>query len=110
VRNLELDARATLVLHDSRPGYEVCGTSIAGTVEIVRPPHAQELVDDVHARYLLPDAATDPRVAGYLDSDDVALRLTPRSSVVWDVRGSEASEVVRANGWALPLQTTEPRA
>ena len=36
VRNLERDPRATLVLHDSRPGFEVCGASIAGTVEIVR--------------------------------------------------------------------------
>ena len=32
VRNLERDPRATLVLHDSRPGFEVCGVSIAGTV------------------------------------------------------------------------------
>jgi hypothetical protein len=30
VRNLEGDPRATLVLHDSRPGYEVCGASIVG--------------------------------------------------------------------------------
>jgi hypothetical protein len=40
VWNLERDPRATLVLHDSRPGCEVCGTSIAGRVEIVRPPDA----------------------------------------------------------------------
>ena len=32
VRNLERDARATFVLHDSRPGFEVCGASIVGTV------------------------------------------------------------------------------
>jgi hypothetical protein len=110
VRNLDLDSRATLVLHDSRPGYEVCGASIAGMVEIVRPPGAQELVDVVHARYLLPESAGDPMVAGYLASDDVALRLTPTFSVTWDERRSEAAEVVRTRGWALPLVTTEPRA
>ena len=30
VRNLERDPRATLVLHDSRPGFEVCGVSMTG--------------------------------------------------------------------------------
>jgi nitroimidazol reductase NimA-like FMN-containing flavoprotein (pyridoxamine 5'-phosphate oxidase superfamily) len=29
VRNLGRDARATLVVHDSRPGFEVCGASSA---------------------------------------------------------------------------------
>jgi PPOX class probable F420-dependent enzyme len=110
VRNLEADPRATLVLHDSRPGYEVCGTSIAGTVEIVRAAAARPLVELVHARYLAAESADDASVRAFLDSDDVALRLTPRSSVTWDERGSEAAEVVRARGWALPLVSTDPRA
>jgi PPOX class probable F420-dependent enzyme len=106
VRNLEADPRATLVLHDSRPGYEVCGASIAGIVEIVR---AQPLVDRVHERYLLPQAASDPTVDAFRTLDDVALRLTPTASVTWDERGSEAAEIVRARGWALPLVPTDPR-
>ena len=109
VRNLEADPRATLVLHDSRPGYEVCGASIAGTVEIVRASAAQPLVELVHWRYLARESADDESVHAFLDSDDVALRLTPTSSVTWDERGSEAADVVRARGWALPLLTTEPR-
>ena len=109
VHNLEVDPRATLVLHDSRPGYEVCGVSIAGRVEIVRTPAAQALVDRVHERYLAVQAASDARVAAYLESDDVALRLTPTASVTWDERESEASRVVRERGWALSLLTTEPR-
>jgi general stress protein 26 len=52
VRNLECDDRATLVLHDSRAGCEVCGASIRGRVEIVRPPHAAPLVERVHRRYV----------------------------------------------------------
>jgi PPOX class probable F420-dependent enzyme len=110
VRNLEADPRATLVLHDSRPGYEVCGTSIVGTVEIVRAAAARPLVELVHARYLAAESADDASVRAFLESDDVALRLTPTSSVTWDERGSEAAEVVRARGWALPLVSTDPRA
>jgi len=109
VRNLESDARATLVLHDSRPGYEVCGASIGGTVEIVRAEAARPLVELVHWRYLVADSADDETVCAFLDSDDVALVLTPTNSVTWDERGSEAAEVVRARGWGLPLVSTEPR-
>jgi PPOX class probable F420-dependent enzyme len=109
VRNLEADSRATLVLHDSRPGYEVCGASISGTIEVVRPPDARALVGLVHARYLLPESASDPRVAAYIESDDVALRLRPSSSTTWDERSSDAAKVVRERGWALPLVTTDPR-
>jgi PPOX class probable F420-dependent enzyme len=109
VRNLETDPRATLVLHDSRPGYEVCGASIVGTVEIVRASAARPLVELVHWRYLAAESADEESVRAFLDSDDVALRLTPSASVTWDERGSEAAEVVRARGWALPLVSTEPR-
>lgn len=110
VRNLEADPRATLVLHDSRPGYEVCGATIVGTVEIVRSAAARPLVELVHWRYLDAASADEDSVRAFLESDDVALVLTPTSSVTWDERGSDAAEVVRARGWALPLVPTEPRA
>jgi PPOX class probable F420-dependent enzyme len=109
VRNLAADPRATLLLHDSRPGYEVCGASITGTVEIVRGPAARPLVELVHRRYLVAESADDASVRAFLDSDDVALLLTPTTSVTWDERDSEAAEVVRARGWGLPLVPTGPR-
>jgi PPOX class probable F420-dependent enzyme len=109
VRNLTADGRATLVLHDSRAGYEVCGASIAGSVEIVSQPLARELVDLVHWRYLAVDAAGDADVLSYLESDDVVLRFTPMTAVTWDERASDAARVVRERGWALPLVSTEPR-
>src|SRR5439155_799528 len=56
VRNLELDPRATLVVHDSRPGFEVCGASLVGRVQIVRSDAARPLADAV--------ARVDERVAG----------------------------------------------
>ena len=109
LRNLERDPRATLVLHDSRPGYEVCGASITGTIEIVRGAHAEPLVALVHERYLASEALADPTVRGFLASDDVVLRLEPTSALTWDERGSDAAHVVRERGWALPLVSTDPR-
>jgi PPOX class probable F420-dependent enzyme len=109
LRNLERDARATLLLHDSRPGYEVCGASISGTIEVVKPPDARALVDLVHGRYLAAAAANDTSVLAYLESDDVALLFTPSAAVTWDERESDAARAVRARGWALPLVPTGPR-
>jgi PPOX class probable F420-dependent enzyme len=111
VRNLEGDPRATLVLHDSRPGYEVCGASIVGSIEVVRSPAAQSLIDRVQGRYVATEAATDdPTALSFLESDDVALRFTPVSAFTWDHRESEGSRILRSHGWARALVTTEPRA
>ena len=110
VRNLQTDPRATLVVHDSRPGFEVCGTSIAGRVEIVQGLEARGLVDRVHGRYVAEGAHEDPAVYEFFVSDDVALRLRPVTALTWDERGSPASEALRARRQALPLVSTDPRS
>jgi PPOX class probable F420-dependent enzyme len=109
VRNLERDPRATLVVHDSRPGFEVCGVSLSGRVEIVRGDAARPLVERVHRRYVAEGSEDDAAVGDFLASDDVALRFRPEHAWTWDERSSEASRALRASGGALPLSPTEPR-
>lgn len=109
VHNLQQDPRATFVLHDSRPGFEICGTSISGKVEIVRGPQALGLVECVHVRYVAAGAAEDYEVREFLASDDVALRLRPSTALTWDERSSPANAALRARGGALRLVTTDPR-
>lgn len=92
VRNLERDARATLVVHDSRPGFEVCGVSIEGSIEIVTGSDAAQLVDRVHRRYVTPSGERLPSARQFLASDDTALRFHPHSALTWDERASLASE------------------
>jgi PPOX class probable F420-dependent enzyme len=107
-RNLERDPRATLCVHDSRPGTEVCGASIRGRVEIVRGRDAAVLVEFVHRRYLTAAAEALPEVAEFVASDDVALVLTPESAWTWDERRNAATDALRSGG-ALPLEPTAPR-
>ncbi len=109
VRNLERDPRATFVLHDSRPGFEVCGASIQGRVELVRGPASAQLVERVHRRYV--DAAGErlPAVAEFLASDDVALRFTPEHAATWDERGSDAARALHDAGAAYQLEPTSSR-
>ncbi len=109
VRNLRRDPRATLVLHDSRPGFEVCGASIRGRVEVVEGAVAGPLIDSVHRRYVTPDGESLPAAGEFLGSDDVALRLMPETGFTWDERGSLAASELRAAGAALALEPTTPR-
>lgn len=109
VHNLERDARATLVLHDSRSGAEVCGVSLRGRVEIVRGEHATPLIRRVHRRYVTVDGLQRPEVVSFLRFDDVVLRFHPEVAVTWDERESAAALVLGAAGEALPLEPTTPR-
>jgi PPOX class probable F420-dependent enzyme len=108
-RNLERDPRATLVLHDSRPGSEVCGASLRGRVEVVRGDQAQPLIRAVHRRYVGDARERLPEVEAFLGSDDVALRFVPETATTWDERGSDAARALRESGLALPLEPTSPR-
>jgi len=109
VENVDRDERATLVVHDSRAGTEICGVSIRGSVELVRGEDASELVDAVHGRYVTPGGLSLPAAAEFLASDDVALLLAPESAFTWDERANPATQALRAAGGALPLLPTTPR-
>jgi PPOX class probable F420-dependent enzyme len=108
VRNLRRDPRATLVLHDSRPGFEVCGASIRGEAELVEGAAATRLVGLVHRRYVAPAGELLPAAQEFLASDDLAIRLLPASAVTWDERASLAARELRLAGAALPLEPTAP--
>jgi PPOX class probable F420-dependent enzyme len=108
VANLRRDDHATLVLHDSRAGTEICGVSIRGRVEVLHGEDARRLVDAVHGRYVAADALVLPAAAEFLASDDVALLLEPESAFTWDERLNPATRALRTSGGALPLAPTSP--
>ena len=109
VRNLRRDPRATLVLHDSRPGFEVCGASIRGRVELVEGDAAKPLVERVHRRYVTPAGELLPAAGEFLASDDLAVRLVPAAAFTWDERASAAARELRDAGAVLPLEPTTSR-
>jgi len=105
-RNVERDPRATLVLHDSRAGCEICGASLRGRVQIVQGAEAAALVERVHRRYVAAEGLALPEVAAFLGGDDVAFRFHPETAVTWDERRSDAAGALRSTGFALPLVPT----
>lgn len=108
VANARRDPRATVMLHDSRPGFEVCGASIVCDASVVDGPAAAPLVELVHRRYLTEEGEALPEVAEFAASDDVALLLRPVRATTWDERASAAAAALREHGGALPLEPTTP--
>jgi PPOX class probable F420-dependent enzyme len=108
VRNVERDPRATLVLHDSRPGFEVCGASLQGRVEVVRGAAAAPLVERVHRRYVTEVGLALREARVFLAGDDLALRFVPELALTWDERANPATAALARAGGALPLQPTTP--
>jgi PPOX class probable F420-dependent enzyme len=108
VDNLRLDARATLMLHDSRPGCEICGACLIGRAEVVSGPDAQPLVALVHRRYLAPGAKQLAPVREFFASDDVALRFRPERAFTWDERQHEAARALAGTDLAYRLEPTSP--
>jgi PPOX class probable F420-dependent enzyme len=109
VSNLRRDSRATLTLHDSRPGYEVCGACLIGRAEVVDGDAATSLVRRVHERYLRPGAAELPAVRAFMACDDAAIRFRPERAFTWDERGREAVQELAGTDLAYRLEPTSPR-
>jgi PPOX class probable F420-dependent enzyme len=108
LRNLQRDDRATLMVHDSRGGFDVRGICLQGRVDLVREPDARELVRRVHRKYVTERGAE--LAAEFLASDDVALVFRPERAFSWDETGSEAARVLREEGEYRPLLPTHPPA
>ena len=106
VANLVRDDRATLTLHDSRPGAEVCGACLVGRADVVRGEEANVWIELVHRRYVRDDGLELPAVREFLGADDVAILFRPERAFTWDERGSEAARVLATSGTAHPLAPT----
>jgi Pyridoxamine 5'-phosphate oxidase len=97
-RNLARDPRATVMIDDSRGGFDLRGITLVGHAEIVEPPQALELNRRIHAKYVTaPGLALEP-VKGYLASDDITIRIVPAKVSSWDLRSTEQGAALLASG------------
>jgi PPOX class probable F420-dependent enzyme len=109
VQNLTRDPRATVVLHDSRPGFEVCGASLRGRAEVVAGRLAKPLIESVHTRYVTAVGLELGEAQEFLSGDDVALVFRPEAASTWDERTNPATVALRQVDGSLPLLPTTPR-
>jgi PPOX class probable F420-dependent enzyme len=109
VQNVTRDPRATVVLHDSRPGFEVCGASLRGRVEVVTGRRAKPLIESVHTRYVTAVGLALTEAQEFLSGDDVALVFRPEAAFTWNERTNPATAALRRVDGGLPLVPTTPR-
>jgi PPOX class probable F420-dependent enzyme len=98
VRNLERDARATVMVHDSPGGVDVRGITLAGRVEIRRGEEAAAAIQAVHLRYVTAAGLATSSVREFLAGDDVILRFVPDRGTSWDSTTSDAARDLRRSG------------
>jgi PPOX class probable F420-dependent enzyme len=102
-RNLERDPRATVMIDDSRGGFDLRGITVVGRAEIVHGDAALELNRRIHAKYVTETGLGLEPVRRYLATDDVTIRVLPERVSSWDLRKTEQYRALAENDEFLPL-------
>jgi PPOX class probable F420-dependent enzyme len=106
-RNVTARPKASLMVDVRKPGAER-GVSAEGRVEVISGNQSQEINQRIHARYMSAAAISDPHIGPVFASfDDVTIRLTPASWIVWDMAVLDAQafggRLGATPGYLLPL-------
>jgi PPOX class probable F420-dependent enzyme len=106
-RNVAARPKASLMVDVRKPGAER-GVSAEGRVEVISGNQSQEINRRIHTRYMSAAAISDPHIGPVFASfDDVTIRLTPASWIVWDMAVLDAQafggRLGATPGYLLPL-------
>lgn len=108
-RNLRRDARAAVMIDDSRGGLDVRGITMVGRAEILSGSDAQAANRRVHLRYVSGNGLAFAEVGEALGSDDVTVRFLPERGASWDLSGHPASRRLLESGDFEPLVPVHTR-
>jgi PPOX class probable F420-dependent enzyme len=97
-RNLQRDRRATVMIDDSKGGFDLRGVTLTCETEIVQAPASLELNRRVHLKYVTEAGLELDPVKRYLATDDVTLRLRPTKISSWDLRNTEQGKALLEEG------------
>ena len=103
ITNLERDARATVMIDDSRGGFDLRGITLTGRAEILRDAEAVSRNRRIHLRYLTERGRDLQPVDRYLATDDVTIRFVPERASSWDLRNTEQNRALTETGAFRPL-------
>lgn len=104
VRNLEREARATVMIDDSRGGFDLRGITLTGRATILQGPEVVSLNREIHLKYLTERGRDLEPVDRYLGTDDVTIRFAPERVSSWDLRSTEQGRAVAEAGEFRPLE------
>ena len=102
-RNLTRDPRATVMIDDSRGGFDLRGITLFGRAELVTGAEALALNHEIHRKYVQDDGLALEPVRTYLSSDDVTVRFHPERVSSWDLRSTPQGQALADTGLYRPL-------
>jgi PPOX class probable F420-dependent enzyme len=97
-KNVVRDPRATVMIDDSRGGFDLRGVTIVGSAEIVEPPESLRLNRKIHRKYVTDRGLDLDPVRGYLSTDDVTIRIRPAKVSAWDLRNTDQGRALAESG------------
>jgi PPOX class probable F420-dependent enzyme len=97
-RNIARDPRATVMIDDSRGGFDLRGVTLVGRAELVEGQAALELNHRIHAKYVTERGLELDPVCSYLATDDVTIRIVPERVSSWDLRSTPQGNALLSTG------------
>jgi len=103
VRNLDRDPRATVMIDDSRGGFDLRGVTLVGEAEVHRAELAREINPRIHSKYVEQEGLALEVVRTYLATDDVTIAFRPERVSSWDLRSTNQGRALSESGLYRPL-------
>jgi hypothetical protein len=103
-RNLERNPSATIMIDDSRVGFDLRGITLVGEAVLDDGPDALMTNREIHLKYLTQAGRDLPDVDRYLSTDDVTIRFRVLRASTWNLRDTPQGEAVLALGAGRPLE------
>jgi PPOX class probable F420-dependent enzyme len=102
-KNIARDPRATVMIDDSRGGFDLRGLALMGRAELVDGAEALATNRRIHLKYLTERGRELEPVDRYLATDDVTIRFVPERASAWNLRDTDQGRAVQQQGAFHPL-------
>jgi PPOX class probable F420-dependent enzyme len=88
-KNLQANQKVSLMV-DSRDPAASYGVTVTGTAQVLSGESSRRRNAEIHRKYLSEAALADPKVGPvFAGWDDIAVRISPSSVIVWDMRDAD---------------------
>jgi len=93
-KNIVRDPRATVMIDDSRGGFDLRGLTLMGRAGLLDGAEALGTNRRIHLKYLTERGRELEPVDRYLATDDVTIRFVPERASAWNLRDTDQGRVV----------------
>jgi PPOX class probable F420-dependent enzyme len=102
-RNIVRDPRVTVMIDDSRGGFDLRGLTLIGRAELDQGPDAIATNRHIHLKYVTERGRGIEEVDRYLATDDVTIRVVPERVSAWNLRETSQGRSLLDTGEFHPL-------